>query len=96
MIRLRSFDDQQLPSLTDVQRIALHPHATRLQSEFAPLLQRLAALVNLTEVTRNASALLQKDNVSGALYVQNEIEFAPAEAMHMRIFYPQWEHGYAL
>jgi len=96
MLHMRSFDDQQLPNLTDVQRIALHPHATRLQSEFAPLLQRLATLGNLTEVTRNASALLQKDNVSGALYVQNEIEFAPAEAMHMRIFYPQWEHGYAL
>lgn len=96
MMRLRPLDDQQLPNLTDVQRIALHPQATRLQAEFAPLLQRLAELGNLTEVTRNSSALLEKDNVSGALYVKNEIEFAPAEAMHLRIFYPQWEHGYAL
>jgi putative hemin transport protein len=96
MMRLRPLDDQQLPKLTDVQRIALHPQATRLQGEFAPLLNRLAELGNLTEVTRNSSALLEKDNVSGALYVQNEIEFAPAEAMHLRIFYPQWEHGYAL
>jgi len=96
MIRLGSFDDQQLPSLTDVQRIALYPQAIRLNGDFAPLLKRLETLGNLTEVTRNASALLQKDNVSGALYVNNEIEFAPTEAMHMRIFYPNWEHGYAL
>lgn len=96
MMRLRPLDDQQLPNLTDVQRVALQPHATRLDGEFAPLMQRLAALGNLTEVTRNSSALLEKDNVSGALYVDNEIELAPAEAMHLRIFYPQWEHGYAL
>ncbi|WP_034298552.1 ChuX/HutX family heme-like substrate-binding protein [Herbaspirillum sp. RV1423] len=96
MMRLRPLDDQQLPNLTDVQRVALHPHATRLQGEFAPLLNRLTELGDLTEVTRNSSALLEKDNVSGALYVKNEIEFAPAEAMHLRIFYPQWEHGYAL
>jgi putative hemin transport protein len=96
MLPPRPFDDQQLPALTDVQRIALHPHATRLQGEFAPLLQRLAALGNLTEVTRNSSALLEKDHVSGTLYVNNEIRFAPAESMHLRIFYSQWEHGYAL
>jgi putative hemin transport protein len=96
MMRLRSLDDQQLPNLTDVQRIALQPTATRLRSEFAPLMQRLATLGDLTEVTRNSSALLEKDNVSGTLYVNNEIELAPAEAMHVRIFYPQWEHGYAL
>ncbi|MCW5300734.1 hemin-degrading factor [Herbaspirillum lusitanum] len=96
MMRPRPLDDQQLPNLTDVQRIALQPRATRLNGDFAPLIQRLAALGNLTEVTRNPSALLEKDNVSGALYVNNEIELAPAEAMHLRIFYPQWEHGYAL
>ncbi|MFJ9450212.1 ChuX/HutX family heme-like substrate-binding protein [Herbaspirillum sp. NPDC101397] len=96
MMRLRPLDDQQLPNLTDVQRIALQPTATRLRGEFAPLMQRLATLGGLTEVTRNSSALLEKDNVSGALYVDNEIELAPAEAMHLRIFYPQWEHGYAL
>jgi len=96
MMRLRPLDDQQLPNLTDVQRIALQPSATRLHGDFAPLMQRLAALGNLTEVTRNSSALLEKDNVSGTLYVNNEIELAPAEAMHLRIFYPQWEHGYAL
>jgi len=96
MMRPRPLDDQQLPNLTDVQRIALQPRATRLNGDFAPLMQRLAALGNLTEVTRNPSALLEKDNVSGALYVNNEIELAPAEAMHLRIFYPQWEHGYAL
>src|SRR5450830_1361489 len=96
MMRLRPLDDQQLPNLTDVQRIALHPQATRLQGEFAPLLNRLAALGNLTEVTRNSSALLEKDHVSGSLYVNNTIEFSPAEAMHLRIFYPQWEHGYAV
>jgi putative hemin transport protein len=96
MMRPRPLDDQQLPNLTDVQRIALQPTATRLHGEFAPLMQRLATLGDLTEVTRNSSALLEKDNVSGTLYVNNEIELAPAEAMHLRIFYPQWEHGYAL
>jgi len=96
MMRPRPLDDQQLPNLTDVQRIALEPTATRLHGEFAPLMQRLATLGDLTEVTRNSSALLEKDNVSGTLYVNNEIELAPAEAMHLRIFYPQWEHGYAL
>jgi len=95
-MRPRPLDDQQLPNLTDVQRIALEPTATRLHGEFAPLMQRLATLGDLTEVTRNSSALLEKDNVSGTLYVNNEIELAPAEAMHLRIFYPQWEHGYAL
>ena len=95
-MRPRPLDDQQLPNLTDVQRIALQPTATRLHGEFAPLMQRLATLGDLTEVTRNSSALLEKDNVSGTLYVNNEIELAPAEAMHLRIFYPQWEHGYAL
>jgi putative hemin transport protein len=96
MMYSRPFDDLQLPSLTDVQRIALHPHALRLQGEFAPLLQRLATLGNLTEVTRNSSALLETEHVSGALYVNNELELAPTEALHLRIFYPQWEHGYAL
>ncbi len=96
MMRPRTFDDQQLPPLTEVQRIALHPSATRLQGEFSALLARLAALGNLTEVTRNSSALLEKDNVSGALYMTNEMELAPAEALHLRIFYPQWVHGYAL
>lgn len=96
MMRLRPPDDQQLPNLTDVQRIALHPQSTRLQGEFAPLMKRLATLGNLTEVTSNSSALLEKDHVSGALYLDNEMEFSPAETMHLRIFYPQWEHGYAL
>jgi len=96
MMRPWPFDDQQLPHLMDVQRIALHPSAVRLNGQFAPLLEHLATLGNLTELTRNESALLEKDNVSGALYVQNELQLAPAESTHMRIFYPQWEHGYAL
>lgn len=95
-MRISFFGDQPQSSLTDVQHIARHPYAVRLQGEFAPLLKRLAALGNLTEVTSNSSALLEKDNVSGVLYVQNEIEFAPTEAMHLRIVYSHWEHGYAL
>jgi len=96
MTRLHTINDQLLPHLTDVQRIALNAQATLLDDRFPVLLQRLSELGNLTEVTHNGSALLEKHHVSGSLYSQNELTLAPTEAIQLRICYAQWKYGYAL
>ena len=92
----RPNDTQVELDLTDVERIAQNPQATRLDNRFATLLLCLSELGNLTELTRNDSALLEKQNVSGALYTQQAIDLTPTEANHLRICYAQWKHGYAL
>lgn len=95
-MRPNLYGDHQLPHLTDVQRVALHPHATRLHDDFTPLLKRLDSISDLTELTRNASALLEKDHVSGAVYSGTDLDFASAESLHLRIFPSRWKYGYAL
>lgn len=91
-----SHHDLQLPDLSDVQRVSLLSHATRLGDDFASLLSQLARLTDLTEVTGNAAAQLENDHVSGALYNGNTSAFSATHSIHVRIDYQQWRHGYAL
>ncbi|WP_083439093.1 ChuX/HutX family heme-like substrate-binding protein [Herbaspirillum autotrophicum] len=83
---------------TDAQQLAAQPNAIRLQGPFAPLLQRLNEVGNVTDLTCNHSASLEKHNVSGDIYHPHlsDTDNESAEAVHLRIFYPQWQYGFAL
>lgn len=83
---------------TDAQQLAAQPNAIRLQGPFAPLLDRLHEVGSVTDLTCNHSASLEKHNVSGAIYDSHpsNTDNESAEAVHLRIFYPQWQYGFAL
>ena len=70
--------------------------AIRLKGDFPEFLKRVEAIGDVMALTRNESVVHEKIGTYTKLSHQGHVGLALGEEIDLRIFYSQWQHGFAV
>lgn len=95
---MRVRDAAQELGVTEVALVAMRTgeDVLRLRADFPGLMARLHELGRVMALTRNAAVVHEKDGQYLQVSQQGQVGMALGEEIDLRLFYKQWQYGFAL